>query len=269
MTTTDGGPDRLATRGRVEWLAAPRERLELLIVAPHPDDEVIGPGGRAALAAPSGVGAIVATDGARGASGRGEPGLPARREAEALAGLRCIGAAFVWFLRFKSAELLQDPGGAAADAIAAAIDRFRPAAVLTTSPYERHPTHLATLRATLAGSRRSGVPTRLETFPVWDPIPGAAGVREVDVGAVLEKKLAAIRCHASQCADRPFDEIARAQMQRDGTLAELVGVGPARFTERYLDLTDLLARGAPSLRAWLRRRFESDLDERLGAGLEE
>jgi LmbE family N-acetylglucosaminyl deacetylase len=265
--------EELGDVGRFVWLGHERSEddlrrrgLELLIVAPHPDDEVIGPGGRARLAAGKGVGAIVVTDGARGAAGRSEPGLPARREEESLAGMKVVGAAFVWFLRLESLDVQKEPAGAAADAIARAIARFRPRTVVTTSPYERHQTHLATLRATLAAIRRAGPPPRLEGFPVWDPIPGSLGVTELDVGGVLEEKLAAIRCHASQIADRPFDRVARAQMERDGTLAELTGVGGARYVERYVDLAELARAGGPTLRAWLARRFEADADERLGAG---
>jgi LmbE family N-acetylglucosaminyl deacetylase len=137
---------------------------------------------------------------------------------------------------------------------------------VTTSPYERHATHLATTRATIAALRRIAKPPRLLGVPVWDPVPGRDGVEEVDVGAVLDDKLAAIRCHASQLEDRPFDEVSRAQAMRDGTLAELTGTKGTRFVERYLDLGELVERGAPTLRAWLARRFESDLDARLGAG---
>src|SRR5262245_6652528 len=100
--------DLTATLRRFVRIGAPRPRVELLIVAPHPDDEVIGPGGRAALAARRGVGAIVATDGARGAAGRSEPGLAARREEESIAGLRTIDAAFVWLLRLPSALLKEE-----------------------------------------------------------------------------------------------------------------------------------------------------------------
>ena len=250
--------------GRFEWLTPPRNSLALLIVAPHPDDEVIGPGGRACLLAGEGVGAIVVTDGARGANGRSEPGLAAVREEESLAGLRAVGASFGWLLGLKRPALQADPVGAAADAIAAAIERFRPAVVVTTSPYERHPTHLATMRATLAAASRSPRPPRVEGFPVWDPVPGFAGVTEIEVGSVLERKLTAVRCHATQCADRPFDRTVRAQMERDGTLSELTGSGGARFVERFLDLSELVAPGAPTLRAWLTRRFEADLDTRLG-----
>ena len=252
--------------GRFEWLAPPRATIELLIVAPHPDDEVIGPGGRACLTAAQGVGAIVVTDGARGAGGRSEPGLAARRAEESLAGLRDVGAAFGWLLELSSPAVQAQPGGAACDAIAAAIERFKPAVVVTTSPYERHPTHLATTRATLAAARRFAQPPRVEGYPVWDPVPGSAGVTDVDVGSVVERKLVAVRRHASQCADRPFDSASRAQMERDGTLSELTGSGGTRFVERYLDLGELVRAGAPTLRAWLTRRFEADLDARLGRG---
>lgn len=260
--------DLTARLGRFVWLTAPRPRIELLIVAPHPDDEVIGPGGRAKLTAGRGVGAIVVTDGARGAGGTSEPGLAARREEEAIAGLRHVEASFAWLLRLTSEQVKRDPTGAAADAIAHAAQRFAVASVVTTSPYERHPTHLATTRATIAALKRLAKPPRLEGIPVWDAVPGRDGVTEVDVGAALDAKLAAIRCHASQLAARPFDDAALAQMERDGTLAELTGSGGKRYVERYLDLSELVRPGGPSLREWLTRRFAADLDARLGRGLD-
>jgi len=259
-------PSDVEETGRFVWLGPERSDLELLIVAPHPDDEVIGPGGRARLCAERGVGAIVVTDGARGASGRGEPGLPERREQETIAGLRIVRAAFAWFLRLTSADVQRAPGGAAADAIARARARFRPRTILTPSPYESHPTHLAATRATLAALRRPGPAVELLGYPVWDPVPGRQGVTELDVGAVLDDKLAAIRCHESQLEARPFDRVARAQMERDGTLAGFTGTGPTRFVERCVDLAELARLGGPSLRDWLRRRFEADADLRLGQG---
>jgi LmbE family N-acetylglucosaminyl deacetylase len=259
-------PDLTGRLGRFVWLTPPRPRIELLIVAPHPDDEVIGPGGRAKLAASRGVGAIILTDGARGAGGTSEPGLAARREEESIAGLRAVDASFAWLLRLSSEQLKREPGGAAADAIAHAAGRFAAAVVVTTSPYERHPTHVAATRATIAGLKRLAKPPRLEGIPVWDAVPGRDGVTEIDVGSVLDAKLAAIRCHASQLAARPFDDAALAQMERDGTLAELTGSGGKRYVERYLDLGELVRPGGPSLREWLTRRFAADLDARLGAG---
>ena len=259
-------PD-VSTLGRFVWLGPERRDVELLIVAPHPDDEVIGPGGRARLTAERGVGAIVVTDGARGAGGRSEPGLAARREQESIAGLKVVRAAFVWFLRQTSSDVQREPAGATTDAIAHAVARFRPRTVVTTSPYERHPTHLATTKATIAALQRSGgAVAEFFGMPVWDPVPGTSGVAELDVGSVLEEKLAAIRCHASQLADRPFDRTAKAQMERDGTLAQLTGSGGTRYVERYLDLRELVTAGAPTLRSWLARRFEADLDARLPAG---
>src|SRR4030095_3998782 len=97
--------------------------------------------------------------GARGAAGRGAPGRAARREEEAIAGLRQVGAAFAWLLRLPSARLKEETapgraGAAAAAAIEHAVERFGAAEVVTTSPYERHPTHLATTRAAILALKR-------------------------------------------------------------------------------------------------------------------
>src|SRR5213592_3128523 len=72
----------------------------LLVLAPHPDDEVIGCGGLVALHLREGreVRVVVATDGA-------EAGDTARREAESRAALASLGGASIEFLRFPDRRL--------------------------------------------------------------------------------------------------------------------------------------------------------------------
>jgi len=244
-------------RGRWETLVPRTGPLGLLIVAPHPDDEVVGPGGLAALGRERGVLAVIVTDGARGAGGRAEEGLAARREAESLAGLTAVGASEAWFLRLSSPELRADPEGAAAACLAWVLERTRPERVVTTAPFEHHATHRATTRATLAALRVHGgaPPGGVWGYPVWDPLVGDEDVWRVDIGAVLGEKLRAIRCHASQCAVRPFDEVARCRHFVDAHLDEVTGSAAAEYQERYVDLGALVDPAGPTLDQWLQGRF--------------
>src|SRR3954462_15357013 len=72
----------------------------LLVLAPHPDDEVIGCGGLVALHLRDGrkVHVVVATDGA-------QAGDAAQREAESRAALATLGDATIEFLSFPDRAL--------------------------------------------------------------------------------------------------------------------------------------------------------------------
>src|SRR6266704_639393 len=94
--------------------AIPFEPLDLrgerlLVLAPHPDDEVIGCGGLVALHLREGrkVRVVVANDG-------GQAGEPAERQRESRAALASLGDADVEFLNFPDRGLAQSSGFAAA-----------------------------------------------------------------------------------------------------------------------------------------------------------
>src|SRR5262245_57595863 len=245
--------------GQVRWFAPTEVPIEVLIVAPHPDDEVIGPGGYAALNEARGVAALVLSDGARGAAGDSKTGLAARREQESCRGLVEVGARAVWFARLPS-RVIQDPGDArAAEAVAFAVRSFRPGVVLVTAPFERHPTHQATTRATLRGARAAGYQGRLLGYPVWDGLVGEAGVERIDIGPVIERKLRAVRCHESQLAARAFDDAVRCRNRLDALLFATTGGSRAEFVECFVDLSELLPPTGPTLGRWMRRRIDAAL----------
>src|SRR5437870_11099503 len=94
--------------------AIPFEPLDLrgerlLVLAPHPDDEVIGCGGLVALHLREGrkVRVVVATDG-------GEAGEPGERQRESRAAVASLGSAEVEFLNFPDRHLADSSGFAAA-----------------------------------------------------------------------------------------------------------------------------------------------------------
>jgi len=177
-----------------------------LVLAPHPDDETLGPGATVALAVRAGVRVevVILTDGAV----QGEAAVRAE-EARRAAAVLGVAQVQLWGLRDRS--LRRDD--------ATLIGRLRRLlatsaadTLLLPSPVELHPDHRALALATQRAMRRL----------TWGGLrprgPGHVGCYEV--GAALrpnllvaaddgwEAKRAAAACYASQLAVWPYLEVA-------------------------------------------------------------
>lgn len=143
---------------------------EIVVVAPHPDDEVLGVGGLMALAAASGipVSVVAVTDG--GASHPGSPtmtpdALVAERSRESVRALNCLG------LDVDPIRLGFDDGDVSAHEVelGRALTELLPEEPGTwcLAPWrgDGHPDHEATARACSAAADRLSI-TAIE-YPVW------------------------------------------------------------------------------------------------------
>ncbi|MBI5259515.1 MAG: PIG-L family deacetylase [Burkholderiales bacterium] len=174
----------------------------LLVLAPHPDDEVLGCGGLLALAVAQGVQVrvVVLTDGAAG-------GDAALREAEGRAAAREIGYLrhddSLQFWRLPDRGLVPDEG--LAQRLAQTITASRPDWVLAPSPFEIHPDHRAACQAAIMACSRPGVPagTRLGFYEV-----GQALIANclVDITTVQGIKQRAMHCFGSQLSAQDYDD---------------------------------------------------------------
>ena len=129
----------------------------LLVVAPHPDDEVLSCGGLICAHRERGhrVDVVVMTDGALGdASGASGAGYREQRRAETREALQVLGGCGVTFLDIPDGSLAGKADAAAMlrDVISAA----KPATIVFPSPLEVHPDHRAT--AIHAASALEGLP---------------------------------------------------------------------------------------------------------------
>ena len=182
-----------------------------VIVAAHPDDEVLGAGGLISMlaAARARLRIVAVTDGEKSHRGHASAAaLSRRRAAETTAALRALGA--------QSAEVtrlgLPDSGLAGredelAQTLAPLIEDFD----LCLAPWDGdlHPDHEAAGRATrLAG------PRSLSCFPIWmwhwatpgDPrVPWSRALRLPLPPRAIGRKRAAITSFASQLEDRGHD----------------------------------------------------------------
>ena len=185
------------------------EQKKVLVVAPHMDDEVIGPGGAMALHQQMGseVHVVFCAAGA-------DPESDRTRRAEADASQKIMG--------FKSLTHIGLPEGhlsshepALAAALVNVIRTHKPDHIFVPFVADHHRDHSAVAVALGAAIRDSawtggvndtGTPANngeVWGFEVWSPLwPNTA----IDISAVVDQKTAAINAHASQVAGLHYVE---------------------------------------------------------------
>lgn len=175
----------------------------LLVLAPHPDDEVIGCGGTVARFCDAGsdVHVVVATDG----SGAGDP---ARRERESRQAARALGSGarqpVLTFWRLVDRQLRPDAG--LVGRIQAALAAVQPCWILAPSPFEVHPDHRALCLAAIEAVSGHGQ-ARLGFYEVGQPLLADT---LVDITPVIARKRSAMACFESQLAIQDYDVTADA-----------------------------------------------------------
>ena len=201
-----------------DWV---RELGPTIVIAPHPDDEVLGCGGTMALLRVAGIPVyiVVVSDGAASHPGSVRyppPALAALRQTELLAGVAHLGIAAeqVAFLGLPDGgvPLADSPDGARAVTSLGDVLRALPPFQTALLPWRRdpHSDHRATSSlATAALDAVSRAVRRLE-YPIWArvgpgpddlPRPDEATLWRVDISTVSQAKRAAILAHESQTTD--------------------------------------------------------------------
>jgi LmbE family N-acetylglucosaminyl deacetylase len=178
-----------------------------VVIAAHPDDEVLGVGGLISMLAATAarLRLIAVTDGESSHRGRADPAILAkRRTAETADALAALGAGTAEVIRLG----LPDAGlGGREDELAAALGPLTAGFDVCFAPWDRdlHPDHEAAGRA----ARRAA--SRVLCYPVWmwhwaspaDPrVPWDHALRVPLPPRTAARKRAAIGCFASQTEDR-------------------------------------------------------------------
>ena len=189
----------MSTRAPLPEVPTQLERGPVLVFAPHPDDDVIGAGGSAALHAAQGdpVRVVVVFDGRAGdVSGGAEPDYTLRRQGECLAGGAHLGLTDYEFWGYPEGH---EPGPAERETaearIAALVHEFRPATVYAPWIGEHHLDHHVLARTVRRGLARADYSGLAWGYEVWSPLVAS---RIVDISAVREAKRAALAEHTSQ-----------------------------------------------------------------------
>lgn len=191
----------------------------ILVIAAHPDDEVLGCGGVIArhLAHGDALMVLVIT--------RGTPEIFSAEfivqiRQELRAAHQVLGVTSVQFLDFPAPKLDSVPGYQLADAIKQVISTFQPEVIYLPHRGDIHSDHQAVYQATLVAARPiNDCPVRrLLSYETVSETEWASPAGDqafiptvfVNIGAYLERKLEAVGCYRSQIRLPPHPRSLRA-----------------------------------------------------------
>lgn len=205
--------------------------MNILILAPHPDDEAIGCGGTICRHADNGdrVVSVFLTSGELGLKNISPAEAWATREREAQCAAKILGIAESIFLRLPD-WFLGDCVQEAAQKFRPILERESPELIYLPHANDGHPDHqaaLPVLRVALIGTSIAPV---LKTYEVWTPLSEVDHVE--DITALMPRKLRALRCHRSQLNDFDYARAVRGLNAFRGALA-----AKCRYAEVFQTVT--------------------------------
>jgi LmbE family N-acetylglucosaminyl deacetylase len=253
----------------VPYSASTFAARRVLVLAPHPDDEVFGCGGAISDLAARGaaVDVLLVTDGAAGAPDEeGRRAIASRRAEESRNALVILGGGTVHEGGMRDRGL----GGRAAALealIASFLAKTSPDLVFAPSPVETHPDHRAVACALLALARRPAADAGAASlaratvafFEISQPFrPNFL----FDLTPVLERKRKAVRAFASQAAERDYAGFVeglgayrRLTLPSGALSVEAFAVFPGSFLTRPAEVFAALLPVAPRAALSLRERI--------------
>jgi LmbE family N-acetylglucosaminyl deacetylase len=214
--------------------------MNVLVVAPHPDDETIGCGGTLCLHTARGdrVTVVFLTSGELGLKHLPREEAWRVRESEAEAAAKVLGLAHVTFLRCPD-WFVGDNVPETASRLRHTLQQEEPQVVYLPHTGDNHPDHraaLPVLRTALTGP--PCLAPLVLAYEVWTPLQEHDRVE--DITAVMRRKLHALRCYTSQIGYFRYDRAVRGLNQYRGELA-----GRCRYAEVFQQQDPLLP--APEL----------------------
>lgn len=180
--------------------SAPPARGRVLVLAPHPDDETIGPGGTLRLHAQLGdlVHTLFLTAGTSGdPTGREDKAAYAlRRQDEARAAAKVLGIAAQEFWGFPDNYRVNELDlDAILPRLKHAIEGFAPDVIYAPHLGDQHSDHFTTAVLTQRVLTQLARPPRAFGYEVWS---ASRATWIVDVSSVYATKMAALDCYPSQ-----------------------------------------------------------------------
>jgi LmbE family N-acetylglucosaminyl deacetylase len=202
--------------------------MNVLVIAPHPDDECIGCGGTICRHVERGdkVSAVFLTSGELGLKHLAKEEAWRIREKEARRAGKILGLAELHFLRRRDWFLSEEVEPAAAD-LAPILERLKPELIYLPHENEWHPDHKASLSIVRAVLVHGKIPApQLRAYEVWTPLSEFDHVE--NISEMMPQKLKALRCHRSQLGEFDYAGAIRGLNQYRGVLA-----GKCKYAEVF------------------------------------
>lgn len=180
------------------------EAASVLVLAPHPDDEVFGCGGAIMRHVASGqtVQVIILSDGAYRADKDQQSSYASLRRSESVqaAGVLGCGEPQFWGLPDREIEY----GELLVQRIEQAIRGVQADLIYAPSIYEMHPDHRALGMAALEAVRRNNGQLKLAMYEVGVPILRPTLL--LDISDLRDRKQQAMACFVSQLKEQAYDQ---------------------------------------------------------------
>ena len=192
--------------------------MNVLVIAPHPDDESIGCGGVVCQHSERGdrVDVVFLTSGELGLKMLPRADAWRIREGEARRAATVLGITRVTFLR-QPDWMLNEHVEAAAETLAPVLKDVLPEIVYLPHPNEWHPDHKAALPVLRHALRAVRELPRLHGYEVWTPL--ASHDHAENITPFMSRKLRALRCHRSQLQDLDYVRAVRGLNAYRGAIA--------------------------------------------------
>lgn len=235
----------------------------ILVIAPHPDDDVLGAGGTMAAASDQGKGvfSVYITDGRsspRQEQSISDDAMAALREKEALSALQAVGAVGAFFLKRRSGELAGEVREKTEKELIEILQFIHPDEVFLPAPYERHRMHQRCTRMSIDTLRQAGdLKTTLLGYSLWGSFWGEKKRVVRDISPFIRKKVDAVIAHASQIAYKNYQQGILGKNNSDAIFWESHEPQKAAFVEIFLDMTEFLANKDLTLEAFIRQDLEA------------
>lgn len=198
----------------------------VLVLAPHPDDDILGCGGLLSMLAGSGakIKVIYFSDGSRGtANNKVDKNLVFEREEEAREAGKIIGIGEEKFLRLPDRRIKVNVALSAQIRREIEFDRYD--LILAPSIEDPHPDHHAVGEALALALRNYDDHINIWLYEVWG---SSRYNRIVLIDDFVEDKIEALKCHKSQMKVKKYDE---AMISLNHFRALFAGVG--KYAEAY------------------------------------
>ncbi len=226
----------------------------VMVISPHPDDDVIGMGGNMRILADQGLSvfSLYVTDGTSKIFKDSENHKFSEvRQKEALDALGVVRAKAGIFLNYKSCNLkdsliIRD--------IKDILDYFRPATVYLPSPFERHLTHIKVTELTVKAVRQlKNYFPELLGYSVWGGVFGVKEMIDVDISKVIKAKKRAVCRHKSQLKYKDYASGIIGKNRYEGVFLETHENDSFEYAETFVNMKELVLNRRLSLKGFMKR----------------